>query len=687
MKIRTQFFITMAVFGVMLAVIGVSLATTAHELSRLNHEQETAVSIGSGARDLSYLSGDYLLYREPQQSSRWRSRWEAVAADVASLEPETAEERILRDRISANLTRLNSVFEEVAGSRDETASGGSGSMMSDASFQVSWSRLAVQSQGTAFEALRLSDVLRNRSASVNTRNTWLVSVLLFLFAVYFVVMYLIVYRRAVRAVVDLRVGTRAIGAGDLDYVIPVTHNDEIGDLSRAINRMAADLKGVTASKTQLEREVADREKAEVALRQSLRRIEQLKDAGERELETTKLLLGAAEALAEWTDLDRVLEALADIVLAATEHTRVTVHMWDAVQRTLHRFVVRGASDPFPIRDATAWGELSDPARELIRAMRPMVIDYDALSEENQTRVAQTGARLGLAVPLVYRQRLLGLVFVDDPGERREFGERETELILGIAAQAAVAVENVRHYNEERRVADALRAIFQRPVPEIDGIELGVIGHYASEAERVGGDFYDAFALGDEVAVLVGDVAGKGLTAVGLTERVRGAVRTLAYAGETLSPGYLLTKTNESLAKQLVPGEFVTAVLVTIDPSTGSYRIARAGHTLPVICGGDCVLVDTPAGPPLGVVEMEYPESTGVLAPGETLVLYTDGVTEARRDGGLYGEQRLLEALSGVLAEPNKTVQALFADVEEYARGSLADDLLIVALRRAGASDS
>jgi serine phosphatase RsbU (regulator of sigma subunit) len=289
--------------------------------------------------------------------------------------------------------------------------------------------------------------------------------------------------------------------------------------------------------------------------------------------------------------------------------------------------------------------------------------------------------LGLAVPLVYRQQLVGVVRVDDPGERREFDDREIALIQGLAAQAAVAIENARLYEEERRVADALRSAFQRPVPDIPGVSIGVVGHYASQTERVGGDFYDAFAIGEEVAVLVGDVAGKGLTAVGLTERVRTAVRTLAYAGGTVSPSYLLSKVNESLVEDLLPGEFVTAILFAINPATGSYRIARAGHPLPIICGDTCRQVETPAGPPLGVSESPYEEFSGVIADNETVVLYTDGVTEARRDHDFYGDDRLLAALTRQSLEPAEIAHGLFTDVHEFAHERLADDLLIVAVRR------
>jgi len=679
-KIKTQFFLTMAVFGVTLAAIGVSLTTTTGEMSRLDRQEQIAARIGQGAAELSYLAGDYLLFGEEQQRNRWLAEWAAVSRQVALLSPEGLAERTSRDHLAEGLARMKAVFEDDVSLLPEDSSQSDRGLAPTAALQVAWSRLAVQSQSTAFEAQLLSRVLIAQKAAASRRNTLLGSAMLAMFGIFFVTNYTIVYRRVLRGLDDLRTGTRIVGSGDLDYAIPTTRSDEVGSLSRAFNRMTVDLKGVTASKVELEGEVAERQKAEVALRESLARIEVLSDERERELHKTKMLLHAAEAIAEWTDLDHVLDGLADIVLAATEHTRVMVHMWDEIKREMCAVVVRGNASGFASGECTSWDELSSPARDVVETMSSMVVDYDALSPERTGKAAKSRAHLGLLVPLVYRQRVLGLVTVDSPGERRGFEEPEIALIQGIAAQAAVAAENARHHDEERRVAEALRSVFQRPVPDIAGVKLGVVGCYASQVERVGGDFYDAYDVGDEVVVLIGDVAGKGLAAVGLTERVRSTVRALSYAAGTLSPSYLLGKANESLLRQLDPGQFVTAILLTLDLTSGQYRIARAGHPHPLICGDSCRYVETPAGPPLGVMEYEYEEWSGALKPNEVLVLHTDGVTEARRDSDFFGDQRLLDSLSRQVAQPDEIARGLYADVEEFARGVLADDLLIVALQ-------
>jgi len=814
MKIKTRFVLSMFLFGLTLSVIALLVAVSNQQVSQLEQEEEIATSIGRGASELSYLSNDYLRYREKQQISRWNSKWASIVRDVSRLTPSGQEERAIANDIKSNLRRLKGVFADVS------ASLGSSSRplvaaTSEAFVQVSWSRMAVQEQGIAFDALRLSELLRGQKARVEERSLMLVVVLLGVFVAYFISNYVMVYRRALRSLSELQAGTRLVGSGNLDHVIPVQRNDEIGGLSRAFNRMTADLKSVMASKAEVEREVEERRRAEEGLRRSLeeqRRLagqletergqleaifetieeavgiwspegEQLdmndgtvrmygfssreqmlrhlsefsdvsistmdgqtlpmdewpaarvirgerfsdweletsvpsndvrfigsysgapvldgdgnvllgvvtvhdvtdlyeaREAVRRELDTTKRLLAAADALAEWTDLNLVLEGLADIILESTGHTRVVVQLWDEARRQLGVAMVRGKAGGYRSGTITRWDDMSGPAQAVIETARPSVVDYDSLPEERRGRGGKLGARLGLIVPLVHAQRLLGVVRVDDPGERREFGEREVELIHGIASQAAVAIENARLYEEEHKVAEVLRAVFEHPVPSVPGVALGVVGRSASEAEKVGGDFYDVFSFKNQAAVLVGDVAGKGVGAVGLTERVRSAVRALAHAGGSLSPAFLLNRVNESLMKQLPPNEFITSLLLTVDLTTGEYRLADAGHPAPVICGaGGCRQAPVKTGPPLGVLEGDLEETSGILKAGETLIVYTDGVTEARRDSQFYGEKRLLRFLEKHTGDPQSVSEALFADVQRFAQGKLADDLLILALR-------
>ena len=169
---------------------------------------------------------------------------------------------------------------------------------------------------------------------------------------------------------------------------------------------------------------------------------------------------------------------------------------------------------------------------------------------------------------------------------------------------------------------------------------------AYEPELVGGDFSDVFVVDDtHVVVLIGDVAGKGVRAAGLTETVRSTVRALAAVDS--SPAFILGKANELLLRYDPDEAHVTAFLAVLDPHTGHLSYASAGHPAPVHLGAfTCRTLDVAFGPPLGTFERPYTNAHAMLTLEDYLVLYTDGVTEARRDGELLGEQRLLEIVSG-----------------------------------------
>jgi PAS domain S-box-containing protein len=265
MKIRTQFIITMLLFGIILAVIAVSAIITNQQTEKAREQENIASSIARGASELSYLSNDYLIYRETQQLKRWQSRFASLSNQVASLNVDKQEQQALVRNIRANGQRLKQVFDSVA-----SAVGGSSpnrSMALDLAFlQVSWSRMAVQSQGLVSDASRLSQLLDQQMDQLTETRTVLIYFMVGLFGAFLLASYMLTYRRILKSIMTLQARTAVIGSGNLDFVIEKKRNDEIGDLSRAFNQMTTDLKAVTASKADLEREVTQRKQAEGDLR-------------------------------------------------------------------------------------------------------------------------------------------------------------------------------------------------------------------------------------------------------------------------------------------------------------------------------------------------------------------------------------------------------------------------------------
>ncbi len=263
MKIRDQFVLSAALFGVMLLVIAVSVVTTTAELDRLDRQVQIADRIGLAANDLNYLSSEYLLYGEPQQLDRWERRSASLDADLTNLSAGSPDRQALIAAIGEDRGRLKSVFDDVLAQNDTPPQAAA----DPASLRVSWSRIGIQTQGVAFDAARLAALLRDEADGLQFVNTLLISALLGTFAAALLINYLAVGRRTLRSVAALQAGADAIGAGDLGHAIPAAGDDEVGDLARSFNRMATDLETVTASRAELEREMASRRLAEQAVRE------------------------------------------------------------------------------------------------------------------------------------------------------------------------------------------------------------------------------------------------------------------------------------------------------------------------------------------------------------------------------------------------------------------------------------
>jgi serine phosphatase RsbU (regulator of sigma subunit) len=286
------------------------------------------------------------------------------------------------------------------------------------------------------------------------------------------------------------------------------------------------------------------------------------------------------------------------------------------------------------------------------------------------------------VPVVWKEEVLGVVGVDEPSERRNFTPREIELVEAICDQAAAAIANARAYEAQRTIATTLQESFRHPVPALRGLDVGLVEAPASQPALVGGDFWDAFELPDGRALFViGDVAGKGVKAAGMTETVRSLIR--AFASVDAAPAFVLRETGRLLlAEETREHLYVTALLAVVDQESGLVTMGSAGHPGPVYVGAETSgVTELEYGPPLGTFAGDCPPTPLQMEPGDYLVLYTDGVTEARRAGELFGEARLVDAarqLHG--APPQAMAEGVSAAAAAFA-SRLMDDLEVLVIRR------
>jgi anti-sigma regulatory factor (Ser/Thr protein kinase)/putative methionine-R-sulfoxide reductase with GAF domain len=243
---------------------------------------------------------------------------------------------------------------------------------------------------------------------------------------------------------------------------------------------------------------------------------------------------------------------------------------------------------------------------------------------------EKGIRSILGVPLIVEGDLIGVLHVASL-RPRIFGDRDLAVLWLAAGRAAPAIERARLFRaleHEHRVAEVLqRSLLPDRITQILGIEIAA--RYLPARDRVGGDWYDVIELPRGlIGVAIGDVVGHGLRAAALMGQLRTALRSYAIVGH--SPGRTLELLDRFM-DTIGESAMATAIYAILDTDSGVLRLALAGHPPPVIINGDRPrFIDVPPAVPLGALPFaDYPEHELTLRPGETLLLYTDGLIERR----------------------------------------------------------
>ena len=339
-----------------------------------------------------------------------------------------------------------------------------------------------------------------------------------------------------------------------------------------------------------------------------------------------------------------------------------------------------------------------PVAQVMRLKQPMiwrdlkapeVVDKVSQSPEHLQLMQDAGYNSAAVVPLIARGRSLGaLSFLHARGDMR-YDQGDLEFLAELAERAALALDNARLYRERDRVAKNLQRGLRPPRPvEVAGLQVSVVFEAAGEGIEVGGDLYDVMPNDDGCWVLVGDVAGKGSTAAGISVAVRHSVRGLTR--EISEPNEVLGRVNELLLAGESLNDFATAMLARLIRDGGGWRfvLASAGHPPAVLASA--------AGPRLlggGSVLGAWQEANvqrheGRLGADDTLALCTDGWLEAGPVATHQGPESFAEmtqALSGL--ELDEVTDRLRADAVGRGSGSLRDDLVVLAIRPRAASET
>jgi serine phosphatase RsbU (regulator of sigma subunit) len=259
---------------------------------------------------------------------------------------------------------------------------------------------------------------------------------------------------------------------------------------------------------------------------------------------------------------------------------------------------------------------------------------------------------------------------------RSFSPTERSLLQDAADRAALAIRRAQLHEEEHRIAVELqRGLIPKRLPEVGGVELAASYEVAGLGVQVGGDWYDAFAIPDgRLGIVVGDVTGRGIRAASAMGQLRTLTRAFALYGEDhRAPGEALTLLNRH---QLALGDehLFTIVYAVLDPTRRTISWANGGHPPPLLRGpdGGCSYLDGGNGL-MGVEDSPYQTFERSLAPGTTVVLYTDGLIERRGESLDVGLERLADAVASGPAKPDALCEQVVEQMRPAA-GQLHDDV-------------
>ena len=367
-----------------------------------------------------------------------------------------------------------------------------------------------------------------------------------------------------------------------------------------------------------------------------------------------------------------------------------VYIW--ILKEAERQLVGGAACGFSAQEFLGQTvPLEQISRGPIRAMvsRQGFFRHNVPAWEDSPLAGPFHVMADMFQPLISGGVPLGVMVFTDTSNPNRFDEVALARGRLVSGYAATALANARTYERERRIAETLQRGLLPEVPDnVDGLE---IAHFYSPARKeaaIGGDFYDYIELDAEdcSGIVVGDVSGKGLEAAVVTAMAKYVVR--AYTAEDAEPVEVLARANNAIEKYTVPEMFITMIYGLLYTKARRFRYASAGHEPLLIYRDDGKRVEYQAaeGIAAGIQrDQEFLTHEVVMSPGDMLILYTDGLTDARSPDGEFLGQEGLAKLVVELAGPSAQVflAALMQRVRAYSAGEWADDVAVMVIRAAG----
>jgi phosphoserine phosphatase RsbU/P len=412
-----------------------------------------------------------------------------------------------------------------------------------------------------------------------------------------------------------------------------------------------------------------------------------KDSKESTLNTTRVLdalVSAGRELAGHRPLTELFEVILNLSMSAVDATRgVILTLEKNGELELHASKGEGFSISTAVVD------------RVIRAKESLMVKDAQLDDllREQKSILSHRVHSFMAVPLQTGERVIGLIYLDSGDFISPFDKEDLDLLTVMANIAAIRIEHARLVLIEQaekvmevelaQASEIQRSLLPIETPSVPGYELA---GFNLACRTVGGDYYDFIPYSDgRLAVLVGDVSGKGLAASLMMSSLQARVQMLSETNPEPAPAVAIL--NRSLSARCPLGKFITFFYAVLDPATGSISYANAGHNYPhmITANGTSHLLQG-GGMVLGIIgASQYEAYKAELKVGDTLVLFSDGVTEARSPDGKdeFGDERLAEFL---LARQQVPTADIISQLVDYLREwsgqfGFADDFTMLLVRR------
>jgi len=412
------------------------------------------------------------------------------------------------------------------------------------------------------------------------------------------------------------------------------------------------------------------------------------DAGQLMIKRLRLLSEVAEILGNVIEADKLFpKALEKLLDVFPEAERGCIMVCEPDGTNLHP--VAALARP----GIQSQMSVSRSLATQVVATRSAVLSADVSGDERfdaQHTVVRFGLRTVMCAPMICEDTVLGLIQLDSSNAETRFSRADMALFLGIAGHTALAFGKARLHDQliaqmlfqqDLHMAARIQQSFlPKTSPQMQGYRFA---ESYSAARHIGGDYYDFVQISDRaVGIIVGDVSGKGVAAALYMAKLSSEMRF--HARGCLSAGTVLTALNRSLAEEMESGMFVTLALLILEPEKRRLTISSAGHMPPLLRSddGSVSALRINAGIPLGIFEdHQYGETQHTLKAGDSVLLYTDGVTEAmNRRGEMFGAGRLKQVLAAGGKHPDLILAAINQAVAEHTAGyPPSDDLAMVCL--------